>query len=464
MKTLYIIFLIFLAVISSPLVWGQNGLTGPFVPIGVETVHTNGTVSDVQMLYRATTTSGQDVYASGVSSMTEQQVISQAFKKTEDPNGGGVRDRFEDEGWSFEPPVGGSPPTVEKDGEDDDSLLYAGYCNNPSSPMNLSECISLSQEFSVPCSSVNPNTTPCQEYVGTQCSPQGGNTLLILYDLIKPAAPNEEGVARDTWTATAPGFTLCDDNPGGFAPEPFEPEPAPDEFRKYMSGDPAPAPNPDAPNPRPDGFPPPMMDPDFYRQSGSQQFDMQLPSSPTPQQLSDQMTADYSSFTSTSAPLANPLPTGMSFQPPPSGGSGSYGSPLSEFGTYGGGGSVGGGSSGSGSGSGGEGGDTEITVNVDVPDICETNPNSLACVDTNVGDEIVPDITVPSFDAGVGFSPVSLSNISGCPSPVSIDFLGDSFDIEYTIICDFGSSVSPLMLLFSSISAAMIMLGIRRTG
>lgn len=463
MKTLYILFLLFLAVISSPIVWGQNGLQGPFVPIGIETVHTNGSTSDVQMLYKATTTGGQDIYAHGVHSMDEAQIKEQAASRADDPTAYKFNERVQDDGWNYHPPFvapAGAAGDFVKDVEEPEEYDKVGECNSPANNISLSECIDLTIEDAQTCDEVNYLTTLCFDYESVECLPEGGNAVNIRMTLYPPFGA-ESSVIRGVWTAP-PDFTLCSDAPGEFLPDPQPPIPEPGDFQEYMSGNPSPDPNPFAPDPKSPDYPPPMMDPDFYRAPSSQFFDMQLPSSPTPQQMSDQMTADYAGFTSTTAPLAAPLPGGMSFTPPPAGGSGDYDSPLSGYEVTGG--SVGGGSSGSGSGSGGEGGDTEITVNVDVPDICETNPNSLACVDTNVGDEIVPDITVPSFDAGVGFSPVSLSNISGCPSPVSIDFLGDSFDIEYTIICDFGSSVSPLMLLFSSISAAMIMLGIRRTG
>lgn len=459
MRALYIIFLFLLALLSSPLL--AQGLQGPFQPIGVETVHTNGNASDVSMLYKATTTGGQDVYSSGTVSMTEAQVIEQAFNKMDDPNGGGVKDRFEDDGWDFEPPSGGGSPAPIKVVEQPDEFEgIEGYCGAPSNPSDLMGCKDDTDGYTNYC--VDENDTSCFEFDGFRCHIDGSNKVELRYRHT-PAFGNPTVSSRQHWFAPV-SFTLCSDAPGDFLPDPSDPEPEPDEFRKYMSGDPAPEPNPQAPNPRPDGFPPPMMDPDFYREPSSQQFYMQLPSTPTPQQLSDQMTADYASWTSTAAPASNPLPTGMSYQAPPSGGSGSYGSPLSGYGAggvngdgsqIGSGGSTGGGSSGG-------GGDVEVTV--EVSSQCEDYPDSLGCVDTNVGDEIVPDIEPSIFDAGVGLTSISLSSASGCPAPISMDFMGQPYDIEYTILCDYGSSVSPLILLFASFSAGMIMLGVRRSG
>lgn len=460
MKTLYLLFLFILALLSSPIVWGQGGLQGPFVPIGVETVHINGNTSDVQMLYKATTTGGQDVYAQGVHSMDEAAIVNQAGKRMEDPSATKFQERLNDDGFTYEPApeegVGGG--AFREDGEIPSDYESTGYCQNPENTMTLGECVELQFEGRNTCSEVNQNTTVCYEFSGTVCDPMGGSGVQITFDIIRPAAANTLASVVAVWYGDSI-TSGCQDNPGGGLPDPRPPEPPPGDFQKYMSGDPAPEPNPFAPAPKDSDYPPPMMDPDFYREPGGQFFDMQLPSTPTPQQLSDQMTADYAAFTSTAAPSSTPLPAGMSFQAPPSGGTGDYNSPLSGYSVQGGSSNLGGGS-----GGGGSGGDTTINVQVDVPDICVENPNSLACVDTSVGDEIVPEITVAGFDAGTGFSPITLSNASGCPAPVSIDFLGDSFDIEYGIICDFGADVSPLMLLFASLSGAMIILGVRRAG
>lgn len=448
-----ILFSLLLTLFSSFVFSQGPSLQGPFVPIGLEQVHTNGNVADVMIQYKATNANGQDVYASGSHSMDEQAIKEQAIKRANDPNGGGFKDRMEDDGWTTDPPSGGgaADPLKVVPPDDPEYSTITGQCAASGYGFTLENCIdtrtgALAANF---------------DFSGLQCTAAGVDIRFAYKD-------GGGEVSGGVWIPVT-GLAACQDQPPGTEiPPPNDPNPAPDEFRDYMSGDPAPPPNPQAPNPRPEGFPPPMLDMDFYRESSSQHFDMQLPSTPTPQQMSDQMTADYASFTQTAAPLSNPLPTGMSFQPAPSGGSGEYGSPLSGYGSTGNGagGQVGtttsGGGSTGGTGGGTGGGDT--IVNVDVASQCEDFPNSLGCIDTSVGDEIVPDITIPGFDAGVAFSPINLSSVSGCPSPISMDFMGQPYDIEYTILCNYGSSVSPLILLFASLSGAMIMLGVRRAG
>lgn len=437
------------------------GLQGPFVPIEVESVSSSGNGASVQMLFEAPTTAGTNVYAAGSVFMDEASTVQQAQKKMEDPNGGGIRDRFDGDGWNYDPGFGGPAGDFKKETDDPpEQYLLLGYCGSvaPENAMNLGDCKQLTDDVSPSCGEVNQGSEICYVFEGLSCAEDGSEIVYMRYTIDPPFGPDQPGRLRGQWIPPA-SFDMCySDNPGAPLPDLPDPSPEPNEFMDYMKGDPAPLPNPFAPDPLPPSYPPPMSDPDFYREADTPFFDMGLPSSPTPLALSQQMTSDYASFTSTAAPGSNPLPQGMSFQPPPAGGSGEYGSPRSSYGLGGSG--TGGAALGSGSIGGGGSGEGEGNT----PNICQTNPEALACVNTNVGDEIVPTITPDTVDAGFDLTPVALSSVSGCPAPLSMDFMGQPYSIEYTIICDYGSSVSPLILLFAAVSAGMIILGIRGVG
>lgn len=425
------------------------GLQGPFVPMKVESVHTNGNVADVQMLFQAPTSNGGTVYSQSTVQMDSQQMQDQALNKIDDPNGDGLQQQLSDMG--LEPNGSGDAFRNPEEGPPEYDETFGAACGGDPN-VNLNQCIDDTNAYSPSMDEVDPGSQTWYSFVEVRCNQNGTNSLELRYSVNPPSGSPFE-TTRIVWYPPA-DQVICDgSNPGALpdAGQPQGPDFDTDELPKYFAGDDGsglpPPPLAGAPNPPSPGTPPPMYNPDFYRESDSPSFDLDMPTTPTLRSISEAMTLAYESATSTTTQTGTSgspttLPAGMTYSEPPSD------NPNLSSGY--------GGSANLSSGGGGE-----TVVNVDVENICETNPDAFACVSTSVGDEVVPTISPDTVDAGASFSPIVLSAASGCPAPMSMSFMGDTFDISYEMLCNVGPQASPLILLLASVSAAMIILGVR---
>lgn len=428
------IFGILLSVLFSILFaqsFAVDGLQGPFVPIGIESVHTNGAASDVSVLYKATTTGGSDVYASAVTPFTAAEATAQAIKKSGDPNGGELESQLSNDG--FNPNFVGDG--FDKDIEEDDPE-YAntdGTCMG-NTGVGLSECQALAKSQIIAAG---------RFWRGMKCDNVAAGKVLLQNSVTEEGSVNSWGF----WFAGASN-SICTDSPGAPLPDPGDPVPTDQEMMDELSNPNPPSFPPLAPNPRPPQSSPPMLSPQFYSESSSDFFDMGIPTAgPSFSDWSSQLTADYDSFSSTTT-TSTPLPTGMSFSPPP------VGESLTQSST---------GTAGTGEG--------EAAV-----DTCVTNPNSVGCADAtgfiaSIKSEF-DDLLFGTFDfttlqdpvlteqeQGVAvLTPVSLAS-AVCPEPPSLVIMGNNYSFENSYVCDGLALMHPVIVLLASFSAALLIAG-----
>jgi len=99
---------------------------------------------------------------------------------------------------------------------------------------------------------------------------------------------------------------------------------------------------------------------------------------------------------------------------------------------------------------------------VDPPkNICETNPESLACA--KIGTlSTAPDVI--TTDLPFSYSPVSLTSNAVCPVPKNFVFAGRSYSFSNQYLCDFSIGLNPVVLAVCGISAVLIVSGGIRNG
>lgn len=412
-----------------------DGLQGPFVPIGIESVHVNGNVSDVSVLYHSQTTGGADVFASATTPFTSAEAAAQAIKKSNDPNGGNLRDQLSDDGFNINSGGNGYDKDIEPD---DPQYLDEGTCMGQSN-VSLTDCKGIAQ---------GQIEGAGRFWQGMKCNATGSDKIDLLNSVTEFGTVNAWGF----WFAPTAN-TLCDDNPNGPLPDPGDPEPTDEEMLDELSNPNPPSFPPLAPNPRPQGSPPPMLSPEFYSESSSRSFDMSIPTAgPSFSDHSLSLTQSYDSYTSTTT-VSAPLPSGMSFSQP------EIGVPISTPTA------VDGGTGGAGEG--------EAAV-----DTCVTNPNSVGCADTNTFIDSLStefnDLMFGTFDFSEGtatlteeeqsvavLTPVSLAS-AVCPTPPTVTIMGSQYTFENSYVCSGLALLHPIMILLATFSAALLIAGVSR--
>jgi len=117
-------------------------------------------------------------------------------------------------------------------------------------------------------------------------------------------------------------------------------------------------------------------------------------------------------------------------------------------------------------------------------DQCELNPATVGCANADgfiadflggLSDLLVGDFDfnapiegegdlLPSEDFGdVVYSPVAIASSSGCPTPPTFEYFGQTKTINNELVCEGLSSVSPVILLLATLSAMYIISGAYRS-
>lgn len=96
------------------------------------------------------------------------------------------------------------------------------------------------------------------------------------------------------------------------------------------------------------------------------------------------------------------------------------------------------------------------------PDLCEKNPEILACQKVVLKDLQAKD--VPNENRPLAITPDSgwSQGAGACPQPKTITFMGTQLAFEYTLFCDFASAIKPLFIGFAWLSATLTFFGIAR--
>jgi hypothetical protein len=93
--------------------------------------------------------------------------------------------------------------------------------------------------------------------------------------------------------------------------------------------------------------------------------------------------------------------------------------------------------------------------------ICETNPNSVACLDVG---ELTNAPDIQGTDQLIDFSEYSLSSGGGCPAPIAINTKFGNLELSYQPVCDFASMLRPFIIALGGLFAFMIMANSIREG
>lgn len=96
------------------------------------------------------------------------------------------------------------------------------------------------------------------------------------------------------------------------------------------------------------------------------------------------------------------------------------------------------------------------------PDLCEKNPEILACQKVVLKDLQAKD--VPNENRPLAITPDSgwSQGAGACPQPKTITFMGTQLAFEYTLFCDFASAIKPLFIGFAWLSATLTFFGVAR--
>ena len=88
----------------------------------------------------------------------------------------------------------------------------------------------------------------------------------------------------------------------------------------------------------------------------------------------------------------------------------------------------------------------------EAPDICAKNPNSLMCME--MGNADYEDVVIPEKKIDLDISPANIFNTNAiCPPPVQFNVLNQTYDFEYTPMCNFAEGIRPIMILIGIIAA-----------
>lgn len=95
-------------------------------------------------------------------------------------------------------------------------------------------------------------------------------------------------------------------------------------------------------------------------------------------------------------------------------------------------------------------------------DLCEKNPDILACQKPSLG-SVDPDVIVDSprslsIDKDSGWGPEN----GTCPPPKTVQVLGVTLGMPFTMLCDFAAGIRPLLIAFAWLSAIGGFIGIGR--
>lgn len=96
------------------------------------------------------------------------------------------------------------------------------------------------------------------------------------------------------------------------------------------------------------------------------------------------------------------------------------------------------------------------------PDLCEKNPDILACQKIGLGSLDPSVITEKTTDLAItkddGWGPENGS----CPAPKTAVVMGVSLSLPFTMLCDFAAGIRPLLVGFAWLSAALTFIGFGR--
>ena len=86
------------------------------------------------------------------------------------------------------------------------------------------------------------------------------------------------------------------------------------------------------------------------------------------------------------------------------------------------------------------------------PDICKSNPNSIACAD--IGNADYQDISLPTQNINLHFNPANIFSTDGtCPKPHTFAIEGHSFTLSYDTVCQFARLARPIVILVGMVMA-----------
>lgn len=86
------------------------------------------------------------------------------------------------------------------------------------------------------------------------------------------------------------------------------------------------------------------------------------------------------------------------------------------------------------------------------PDICKSNPNSIACAD--IGNADYQDISLPTQNINLHFNPANIFSTDGtCPKPHMFAIEGHSFTLSYDTVCQFARLARPIVILVGMVMA-----------
>ena len=86
------------------------------------------------------------------------------------------------------------------------------------------------------------------------------------------------------------------------------------------------------------------------------------------------------------------------------------------------------------------------------PDICKSNPNSIACAD--IGNADYQDISLPTQNINLRFNPANIFSTDGtCPRPYTFAIEGHSFTLSYDTVCQFARLARPIVILVGMVMA-----------
>lgn len=86
------------------------------------------------------------------------------------------------------------------------------------------------------------------------------------------------------------------------------------------------------------------------------------------------------------------------------------------------------------------------------PDICKSNPNSIACAD--IGNADYQDISLPTQNINLRFNPANIFSTDGaCPKPHTFVIEGHSFTLSYDTVCQFARLARPIVILVGMVMA-----------
>lgn len=100
------------------------------------------------------------------------------------------------------------------------------------------------------------------------------------------------------------------------------------------------------------------------------------------------------------------------------------------------------------------------TPKEDPPDLCETNPDIVAC--QKLGN--LDPLNVPNTNRQMGIAPDTGYGPSSasCPAPKTATIMGKVYTFPWTVFCDFALMIRPLLIGFAWLSAALTFMGLSR--